>query len=169
MGKSLLNPFSWFGGGESGAEKQLKRASQYEQQLGLQDLTSAQSGTLPPGQQAWLDRLLANENTRIGSTYANLNIPGSTAQAIDQGAAAANVTKLKYDMLTKLFDQGLSLLGEAGGNYKGIIAQQMADDQATSQALSSLAGAFGGADAGAADTGASLGGGLGTPLAAFGA
>jgi hypothetical protein len=107
-----------------------------------------QSGTLPPGGEAFVKSSTDAAKAATRSNYARMGLSGSSMETaaladIDQRAGGQ-----RFALAGDLLSQGLRAEDVAAGDYKALITAEQARDTAFSNALSRFASALAGGFAG---------------------
>lgn len=110
---------------------------------GQQLLSSASTGTLPPGAQNLLDRQLETETAGIRSQYASMGLSGSSMEGQAIAAAQNNAITKRFDLATSLSSTGLQMLNASSPIYQKLFEQGLQQDQGLQEALGNFGMAFG--------------------------
>ena len=133
--------------------KALSAEAKQLQQLGTQNASYLQSGTLPAGQQALVNQTTQAALAAIRSRYAAMGMSGSSAEAQDLQNAMVNAQTSASNLAMQLMQQGVSELGASSQIYNDIIKNTMAQDEQFASAFTNLASQAGGGGSGETTTG----------------
>ena len=129
----------------------MNQLSSEQQQLAAESqqmMSYLNSGQLPAGAQAAIDRMTQSQIAAIRSRNAASGTSGSSAEADQIQAVQTNALMAQNQMATQLFGQGVTLAGMDMNAINDIIKGNEAQAQAMGQDISGFAAALAGAGGG---------------------
>jgi len=125
-------------------QKQVEQIAAAENTQGQQLAGYLQSGTLPPGMQAGIDKMANDAKAAIRSRYASMGMSNSSSEQTELAAIDTQAQAQAAQIAQQLLTTGINETGLAAGLYTNLMNSSLAQDAELGTAFGNFASAFSG-------------------------